>query len=135
MGPFVLDAALRGADRETRERALRDPSFGAKLLAGPPFGERVGLVVADLVEIPLDPREGGGAGRSASGRDGAWPAGEILLGSDLFAVECVGHRILSNALEGRGIKAPAAHPILAAAAGLGIPGARLETLSWKKASL
>ena len=120
MGPFVIDAALRCADAGSRAEALSDPIFGARLLASARLGDRVGLVLGDLIEVPL------GAGTER------WRAGEVLAGRTVLAVERIGHTILSNTCKARGLKAPAPHPILAAADSLDLPGARMASIDWRK---
>jgi len=138
MGPFVLDAALRAFDERTRKKAQDDPELGARLLASPLFGGRVGLVIGDLFTVDLGSPAPGRAADGASESTPAsplWNADELLTGSNLFAVERIGHTILSNACKARGRGPVPEPPLLAAASGLGLHGARLSTIGWKKVSL
>lgn len=121
MGPFVLDATLRAFTANVRERALREPSFGYKLLAVSGLGRRVDLVLGDLTAFGAPEK--------------IWRAGEALIGNDLFAVESVGHTILSNLCSVRGLPVPAPHPILQEARRLAVRSASSEGIVWRKVSV
>lgn len=141
MEPFVLDAALRGVDAATRERARSDPEFGARLLSSPHLGGRVRLVLGDLIEVETGAGTGSGGPRpDAAGAasdsvrpPSAWKADELLVGRNLFALERVGHTLLSEARRARGLDPLEEPPILRAAVVLGIPGAGLSSVRWRKA--
>ena len=146
MGPFVLDAALRALDESTRKKAFQDPEFGARILASPPLGGRVNLVIGELFELDLGPADGAGATGGAapasrdaksdaipSGEAAVWKADELLGGRNLFAVERIGHTILSNTMKARGRATVPEPPLLAAAAALGVSGAKISSIGWRKA--
>lgn len=133
MGPFVIDAALHAVDEDSRARAKKDPGFGARLLASPLLAGRVGLVFGDLVEIPLIGGEKNQLeDEGAETRSPAWKADEVLAGTNVLAMERIGHTILSNTCLARGLPAPAPHPILAEAAKLGSTGAKAGEIDWRK---
>jgi len=134
LGPFVIDAALRLFDDGSREKMLKDPELGAKALAAEQVGGRIGMILGDLFEIDLAAKgesPGKGAPDNVSSR---WRADEFLAGTNLFAVESVAHRIVSNARQARGLSALDPHSILAAARKLGLSGAGWETIDWRKAA-
>ena len=140
MEPFVIDATLRAVDPETRAKALSDPVFGARVLSSPAIGERIGLVVGDLIEVgmgdePAKPTSGERDATSADAGASVWRANELLVGTDLFAVERIGHTLLTEARRARGLSPLPEHPILKAAAALGNAGARLTGVNWKKVRL
>lgn len=135
MGPFVIDAALRCVDPESRKRALADPEFGARLASGPLLGGRIDLVIGDLIDVPLPAPQGGEAkGRAGSGKTApsTWEAGEILAGKSLLAVEAIGWQIAASAARSRGAAPPQPHPILIAARRLGLTGATTGSVDWRK---
>lgn len=132
MGPFVIDAALRLLDERSRQLALRDPAAGARILASPAIGGRLAMVVGEAVDVRLG---GPSEGESGSSGDPGWPADEVLVGTNLFAVERIGHKILSNTRRVRGLAPLAAHPILVAAEMAGLTGASIDAIVWKKAAL
>ena len=133
MAPFVLDAALRAFDPETRRAVEADPRFGAKLIASEEIAARIGIVIGDHLDGGLpDGRADSGAGaaaRAANRRAG------LLVGDCLLAVEAVGHRILSNACAAIGVQAPEPHPILSAAGRENLQGTRIGRIDWRKALL
>jgi hypothetical protein len=131
MGPFVLDAALRAFDPSTRKKVLKDPELGARLLASPPLGGRVSLVIGDLFAVELGQ---GPAAESSAGNE-EWKADVLLSGRNLFAVERIGYTILSNTMKARGREPLPEPPLLAAATALGLSGARMSSINWRKASL
>ena len=132
LGPFVIDAALRLFDEASRGKLLKDPDLGAKALAAEQIGGRIGMILGDLFEIDLATK-GEGAGKSAPDHASSrWQADEFVAGTNLFAVESVAHRIVSNARQARGLSALDPHPILAAARKLGLSGAGWETIDWRK---
>jgi hypothetical protein len=120
LGPFVIDAALQALDSRTRAECARDPALGARLVGGATLGGRTCLVIGDLVEIPLE------------GPEDSWKADEVLAGTNIFAIESVGHTILKNTCLAKGLPPPSPHPILQAAAKLGLPGTSLEGIDWRK---
>ena len=132
MAPFVIDAALRILDERDRRLALEDPALGARILASPAVSGKISMVLGEAVEMPLaDPLE-----RAPSSAEPlVWKADEVIAGSNLFAVERIGHRILSNSRAARGLPPVDPHPILAAADAAGIDGASIATIAWKKAAL
>jgi len=137
MAPFVLDAALRAFDTATRQRALADPEFGARILSSPRIGGKIRLVVGDLFDVQTgaSPNKIRAAAEKAPADPAlspVWKADELLVGHDLFAVERVGHTLLSESCKARGLSPLGEHPILRAAVALGIPGAALPGVSWKK---
>ena len=121
MAPFVIDTALLAVDPRTRGEAARNPELGARLLASPRIAGRIGMVVGDLIEIPID-----------APKTEPFKSDSILAGGNVLAVESVGHTILSNTCEAKGLPAPAPHPILAAARRLGLTGARNDVIDWRK---
>ena len=128
MAPFVIDAALSILDEESRARALKDPVFGAKVIASDSIGGRIEMVLGDLVEVKLARKTNGSA-------QPTWRADEILAGFSAFAVERIGHRILSNTRAARGLGSVPPHPILEAAESLGLEQTRIESIDWRKGSL
>jgi hypothetical protein len=135
MGPFVIDAALRLVDEESRSRALADPQFGAKLLASDHIGGRIALTVGDLVDVRLGASPAGSPSEAEEAANNVFRGDEVIASTNLFAVERIGHRILTNTLKARGRAAVEAHPILLAAERQGLRGASMETIDWKKGAL
>ena len=134
MAPFVLDTLLRALDDRTRTLAERDPAAGARILASRAIAGRIGMIVGEAVEVRLGgvaPGQGDGSGDDRS----VWRADEVIVGTNPFAVERVGHRILSNTRKAQGLPTVLPHPILEAAAAAKIPGADFATIAWKKAAL
>lgn len=121
MAPFAVDTGLLAVDPRSRSEASKNPEFGARLLASQAFSGRFGLVLGDLIEIPID-----------SPTMEPFKSGSILAGRSVLAVESIGHTILSNTCEAKGIPVPPPHPILAAARKLGLTGARTDSIDWRK---
>lgn len=135
MGPFVIDAALGVVDDRARARASSDPEFGARLLASEMIGGRIAMVIGDLVEVRLTSSPAP-AGEGSVGKDGTRFRGdEVISGTNVFAVERIGHRILCNTRAARGLRVVPPHPVLAAAEALGLRGSAMDSIDWKKGSM
>src|SRR5204862_2201517 len=107
----------------------------------PALGGRVGFVVGDLLTlelghgrvvgaaepspappVPPEPRNSvpspharGSNGDGGTAPLSTWNADELLAGRNLFAVERIGHAILSNTRKARGLAPIPEPPLLAAA--------------------
>jgi len=132
MAPFVIDAALRILEERDRKLALEDPALGARILASPAVSGRITMVIGEAVEMPLADAD---ERAPSSAEPLVWKADEVIAGSNLFAVERIGHRILSSSRAAHGLPPIDPHPILVAAETAGIDGASMASIAWKKGAL